>query len=283
MQLELILVPFDVDSESTPLAQSVQTLANAGLVDRLAQTHDLIVRQIGTRAYDDKTMTVAGVARATARRVSRAASRGRLPIVLSGGCLTAIGAIHGLNHTHRKVTAVWVDAHGDFNTAESSPTGYWDGMALAAVCGRSLTHIYQMIDFAPLELRDVLHLGVRALDPEEKATFDRFRVSSYPPAALASGFPDEVRARFETDQIYLHIDLDGLDPEDAPAVRLPVEDGLRLDQLVTDLETLPRPKCVTLSGMSFEHASEEQTKQQVAACLRLIEAAARAESNSSAA
>ena len=283
MQLDLILVPFDVDSEATPLAQSVNALADNGLIERLSETCDLRVRRIGTRAYDDKNMTVAGIARATARRVSRAASRGRLPVVLSGGCLTAIGAIHGLNHARRDVTTVWVDAHGDFHTPESTPSGYWDGMALAAICGRSLTQIYQMIDFAPIELRNVVHLGVRALDQSERAHFDRFNVSSYPPDVIAEGLPDDLVQRLNQASLYLHIDMDGLDPVDAPAVQLPVPNGLRLERLAQDIRRLPQPLALTLSGMNFENATPEESAQQIEACIQLIAAASHQLADSSAA
>lgn len=283
LRLDLILVPFDVDSETTPLARSAVEIAEAGLIKRLQDRYDLRVRRVGTRAYDDKNMTVAGVARATARRVSRAASTGRLPVVLSGGCLTAIGVLLGLNRSGPDVTAVWIDAHGDFNTPESTPSGYWDGMALAAVCGRSLTDIYHMMEYAPLELRRVVHVGVRDLDPDERAYFKRCRVSSYPPETVAAGFPADLVERLSTETIYLHIDLDGLDPRDAPAVRLPVADGLRLDQLTADLSRLPRPRALTLSGMSTEGATAEDVQQQIDACLQLIDAAAQQQLGSSAA
>lgn len=275
MKLELIVVPYDVERTDTLGARSPIELLQRGLGTVLeAAKFEVVSQEIETEPQADKATAVAAALRSTARLVARASSRGRFPLVLSGGCLSAVGVAHGLQRMGRDFSVLWIDAHGDFNTAETTPSGYWDGMALAALCGRSLSEIYKTVELLPVPFRRIIHIGGRALDAAETEDFDRLKVLRIRPEDVDDSTAEQIRQRMGSIRtLYLHIDLDGLDPQDAPAVKFPVPNGILLGDVVGCLRRLPPPLAMTLAGLSFEHASEEDAERQIETCVRLVQAA----------
>ncbi len=83
---------------------------------------------------------------------------------------------------------------------------------------------------------------------------------------------EPIRRRAGVRTWYLHVDLDGLDPRDVPAVGFPVPDGVRLDDLLAALGGLPPPAAMTFSALSFDRANEDEAERTLASCLRLVEA-----------
>jgi arginase len=273
MKLELIVVPYDVDRDDTAAARAPRELLARGFEDALAAGGWEVRKSlVWSRAETGKEAIVASVARETARLVARARGRGRFPLILSGGCLTGVGVTAGLQRLGRQVYILWVDAHGDFNTPESSPSGYWDGMALAAVCGRSLAEVYRRAELRPVHYQKIALLGGRALDPPEVEDFARLKVLLIPPEAVAGeeavpGLRDRLG---EAQELYLHIDLDGLDPRDAPGVNFPEPNGIPLADLLSCLGRLSPPTALTLAGMNFERVDDERRERMVANTLRLV-------------
>lgn len=283
--LEAIVVPYDVERDDTPMARGPQGLLSHGFLDALRSSGREVHRTdvwSRVKAGAGKAEVVAGLGRAVARAVASAHARQRFPLILSGGCLTAVGVVAGLQRLGRDggaVGVVWIDAHGDLNTPESTPSGYWDGMALAAVCGRSLPEVYEPAELRPVHFRNVVHLAGRAFDPPEVEDIQRLNLAVVPPREIGSDEAFERIRRAAADkELYLHVDLDGLDPRDAPAVGNPVPDGPSLDEVVrclSRLGTLGRPGAMTLSAMSFDEVDEEQARTMVATCARLVETFAR--------
>jgi len=283
-EIELILVPYEVERGDTGAANGPSGALERGFARQLAAA-GLTLRQteVWARHEDvaDRAEIVADLGRSTARAVANARSRGRFPLVLSGGCLAAIGVVTGLQRMGRDLGLLWIDAHGDFNTPESTPSGYWDGMALAAVCGRSLPEVYKAVELRPLHYRNVAHLAGRAFDPPEIEDIRRLDLTVIPPERLCE---EEARHAIERcvtggakgrtgvkgREIYLHIDVDGIDPRDAPAVNFPVPNGPSLDDLLTCLAGLPPPAAMTLAGFNFERVDEEHAARTVDACARLV-------------
>jgi arginase len=275
-ELEAIVVPFEVERGDTSAARAPAALLGLGLLERLRDAGWTVHRSdVWTRLDVEsapKDRVVADVGRATARALANAYSRGRFPLVVSGGCLAAIGVVAGLQRMGRDLGLVWIDAHGDFNTPESTPSGYWDGMALAAVCGRSLPEVYKAVELRPVHYRNVAHLAGRAFDPPEVEDVQRLSLTVVSPERLG----DE-RARAEIDrcisgakELYLHLDLDGLDPGDAPAVNFPVSGGPPLDEVLRCLRALPAPAAMTFAGMNFERVDEVHARTTLETCVRLV-------------
>ncbi|MFL6263286.1 MAG: arginase family protein [Thermoanaerobaculia bacterium] len=274
--IEILLVPYDVDRPDTPMARGARGLLENGLPERLREAGwEILITEIAAPGEVGKLATVAGIARGIAEGVERAGAAGRFPLVLSGGCLASLGVVAGLQRRGHEVAAVWIDAHGDCNTPETSPSGYWDGMALASLCGLSLPEVREGLGSRPLDRSldpgAVVHLAGRSFDPEEPGNFERLGIVRVPPEGIAG---EEARERLRRcaagRSLYLHVDVDGIDPRDAPAVGFPEPDGARLADLLGCREALPPAVAITLSALSFDRARPEEAARTVEACARLV-------------
>jgi arginase len=272
--IEILVVPYDVERRDTPMARGPRGLLEHGFVAQLQeagweeiQIDEIVVADL------PKLAAVAAIAGRIADEVERAGSRGRLPLILSGGCLASVGVVAGLQRRGLDVAALWVDAHGDVNTPETSPSGYWDGMALAAALGLSLPEIREAAGLIPLDPGRVIHLAGRSFDPLEAGNFERLGLARVPPDRIAS---EETRERLRScvadRSLYLHVDVDGLDPRDAPAVGYPEPDGARLADLLGCRAALPPAAAITFSALSFDRATPEEAERTVDACVNLVTA-----------
>ena len=132
---------------------------------------------------------------------TRIAADHDFPVVLSGNCGAAIGAAAGVGMDDLAV--IWFDAHGDFNTPETSASGYLDGMALSILTGRCFPAIANTIPgFVPLPFERAIFAGGHDLDPSEVRDFAACGVHCDPLAALT---------RVKASRMLVHIDLDVLD------------------------------------------------------------------------
>lgn len=193
---------------------------------------------------------VCAVAEAQAARIGRLLAAGKAPLVIGGDCTTMLGTATGLHRAGRPFGLVSCDAHGDFNTAETTPSGNIHGMTVAALAGRGAAPLVNLFggDVTVLPARMVL-LGVRDLDPPEAVALPAADVTVLAPGeivrrgprwcgeralAIACGAGDASPA----DGLLLHLDLDVLDPLVAPGVGLPVPGGLSLETLLEMLDPL---------------------------------------------
>jgi arginase len=156
-------------------------------------------------------------------------------VLIGGECSLIVGGLAGLREVFRgRPGMLWMDAHGDFNTPETTPSSYIGGMCLALACGRGPHLTAQLDKRSPLiEESNIVHLGSRALDPPEAKAFE----SS--PATLVS--MEDVKKRGvkrvsaevaklladRADWIVCHLDVDVVDPDSIIAVNYPTPDGLR--------------------------------------------------------
>jgi hypothetical protein len=160
------------------------------------------------------------------------------PLVLGGCCCAHVGAVRALARGGR-VGVVWLDAHGDLNTPESSPSGNPWGMPLR-----------MLVDGGDVDPRDVVLLGARNLDPPEQEFLE------------AAGIRTELADL--PDRLYVAIDCDVLEPGELD-VFMPEPDGLTLAELERLLASLPRPAGAGFSGL-------EPGEGNAAALTRLVRA-----------
>lgn len=174
-----------------------------------------------------------------ADRVEDGLEKGRFPLVLGGDHAQAIGTISGLARYWRKrgkrVGVVWVDAHTDMNTPDTSPSGNIHGMPLAALLGYGPPELVAIAGEEPaLDPRNVVIFGARDVDPTETELVHETGVRVYTMSELdARGTAECVREAFarvtyDTAGVHLSFDLDGVDPDYAPGVGTPVPGGLNL-------------------------------------------------------
>ena len=185
--------------------------------------------------------------------VSDQLKRGVFPIGLLSNCNGLMGMLAGLQHSSPtgrplKVGLVWIDAHGDINTPETTLSGMLGGMPVAISTGLCLSRLRLKCGLDPaLPTRYVTMVGVRDTDPLEQEILDRSdveHISVDQVRNLSTGIDLEMeRLASLTDIIYVHVDMDILDPVEVPGHGLTVEDGPTSKELADALE------------MMFEHPS----------------------------
>lgn len=152
------------------------------------------------------------------------------PLVLGGCCCAHVGAVEGLSQRYERLAVVWVDAHGDLNTPETSPSGNLWGMPLR-----------MLLDSRAVLVEDTVLVGARNLDPPE----EEFITSS----GLATGPEGVAPALEETDGVYVAFDVDVLDPEEMPSF-VPEPGGMTLEQAEELLGSVAARSTVVGAGLT---------------------------------
>lgn len=165
------------------------------------------------------------------RRGRETLAAGDVPLYLGGDHSIALGTVGAASHDSR-TGLLWIDAHADFNTPDISPSGNIHGMPLAALTGygpAELTEIGR--PGVKVRLEDVVLLGIRDLDPEEKVALRQSGMKIYTMREIDERGIGQVAleavdylARLE--HIHVSLDMDSLDPSEAPGVGTPVPGGL---------------------------------------------------------
>lgn len=178
-----------------------------------------------------------------ARGVASIAEEGRMPLVFGGDHSIAMGTLAGLKQVFGDGGVLWVDAHGDLNRPETSPTGNVHGMPLAAAlgaCGFSLD------GFVPppwIDARRTALVGIRALDPGEKRLVQQkglrvFTVADIDRRGMAEVMQEAIEVVRGPGFVHLSLDLDVCDPEIAPGVGTPIRGGLSYREAHLAMELL---------------------------------------------
>jgi arginase len=219
MEIRLLLVPYDSGQRNVRMGAGPEHLRAAGLREKLvARGHavDAQVIEPTSTKWQAEVQTSFELMRAVADGVRKTRAAGRFPVVLSGNCLSAVGVIAGLG---APTGVIWIDAHGDFNTPQTTTSGFLDGMTLATATGRCWSELAHSIEgFQPVPDKAVVMFGTRDLDPGEGPALDRagiVRLSAG--AALREIEPvldhiSQTHAKF-----YVHLDMDALDPSEGRA------------------------------------------------------------------
>ncbi|MFQ5768507.1 MAG: arginase, partial [Acidobacteriota bacterium] len=179
---------------------------------------------------------IAAVCRKLADLTARAVASSRLPISLGGDHSLAVGSIAGvarvLDGRGEPPGVIWVDAHADMNTPQTSPSGNVHGMPLAACLGHGPPDLVAVGGGVHLRPENVVLMGIRNLDDREKTMVVNSGIRAYTMSDIdrrsLSSIMDDVLHQWagEVAGIHLSLDLDGLDPEVAPGVGTPVRGGL---------------------------------------------------------
>lgn len=167
-----------------------------------------------------------------ASSVSKIVEEGRFPLVLGGDHSIAIGTIAGIANHNKNFGVIWFDAHGDLNTPETSPSGNIHGMPLAASLGYGHPDLINIMGFSPkIKPQNVVIIGARDLDKGERELIRKLGIKVYTMheidrMGMANVMEETIGYLRHTDGIHLSLDLDGLDPNDAPGVGTPVTGGI---------------------------------------------------------
>ncbi|MBT8096266.1 MAG: arginase family protein [Gammaproteobacteria bacterium] len=218
-----------------------------------------------------------------ADRIREVLQDGLITIGLEANCNDLLGMLAGLKYdaegNARRVGLVFIDAHGDFNTPETTLSGMLGGMPVAVAAGHALHNVRKTAGLVePLPMSDIVWGGVRDLDPLEAQRFAEYEVQQFSVqdirelSANLRKQMDDLAGR--VDAIYVHIDMDVLDPAEVPGHDLAVTDGPSSKDLAAALTLMfENPKTVALglaSTPSFNLDPDGVSRQ---AALNLIEGA----------
>ena len=221
----------------------------AGAFGSPADLGDVEIPPLGKDRTEGKTMNLSHFRDATSRIFAAArAVRGRSLLILGGECSGTVGVMAGLAEAYgSKPGMLWLDAHGDFNVPDTSPSGYIGGMCLAMACG-----LVPGLDLGigpgppPLAGERLVHVGSRALDPPEVAAFSSSPAKLYTAQQVkkvgAADVAEEAARHLDnrSDWIACHLDVDVVDPELIPSVNYPTPGGLTMEESSTIIGELSR-------------------------------------------
>lgn len=140
------------------------------------------------------------------------------PVVYAGDCVSVIGVLAGLERKGIEATLLFFDAHGDFNTWETTPSGFIGGMPLAMLTGRGEQTVVDGCGLTPLPDERVVLVGGRDLDPGEEEALATSAITHLSVDGLAHSIPP-------TGPLYVHLDADVVNPAEMPAMNYPAPGG----------------------------------------------------------
>jgi len=244
MQIDLIGVPIDLGAGRRGVDMGPSAIRYAHLQNRLEELGHAIEDKGNIEAPIQEMCTIIDpklkyidciipMGRRVAGTVATSIQGGRFPLVLGGDHSLSVGSIRGAAK-HKKLGVIWVDAHADFNTAETTPSGNIHGMPLAALCGLGDSRLVSLWDETPpvLDPKRVAVIGARDLDPGEKQNLREAGVMVQSMEQIDRlGMVVAIekcieRVSRDVDGIYMSFDMDALDPRHAPGVGTPVPGGL---------------------------------------------------------
>jgi arginase len=208
--------------------------------------------------------------------VARSRSAGFFPLIIGGDCMVSIGALAGLLDPPN-TGVVWLDAHGDFNTPDTTISGYLGGMPLACAVGRGLDELRSHSKLpTPVPERNVALIGVRDLDPAEERALVASSVMLVRGTDLGADTTTLDRTLHALDtfpQLYLHVDIDVLDPVEAPGVNYPAAQGMQLAELLDAIQRTARMGNLAALAITAVNPEKDVDGRTVSAALNAIEAA----------
>jgi arginase len=275
----LVQVPYMLGDERHAAAAGPARYLEGGAAELLrAKGLGVAVEQVERRGgapFPDPPAASLAVNLELADAVRRAVATERLPLVLAGSCDASLGVLAGF--AHARCGVVWIDAHADFNTPESSVSGFFPGMSAAVIVGHCHRELWAKTgDATPVAEDAMLMLGVRELSPEaERERLERSLVRVVP---WRCGRPaDDVDAALDdladlVQDVYLHIDNDSFDPATAPGiVDEPVPGGLSLDQMEDILRGVTSRFRVRAAALTTFTPARDEDDRTLRAGLRVLD------------
>ena len=280
-KIRIIGVPMDLGASRRGVDMGPSALRVAGLQARIKQLGhqvedigNLSVKQPEEMPYGEKRAKyieeIADACKDLGTAVQKSLEDGYMPLVLGGDHSIAVGSVSGVGAHFRKeeksIGCIWLDAHSDMNTPETSPSGNVHGMPLSALMGYGTEELYDLFGYKPkIEPQNVALVGVRDLDSHEKKFIKKLGVKAFTMREIDERGMREVMsdalkyAMDDTDGVVVSLDMDFVDPSDAPGVGTPVRGGVTYREahlameMIADSETMVSMEVVEINPVIDEH------------------------------
>ncbi|MGA8028215.1 MAG: arginase [Bryobacteraceae bacterium] len=259
-EIAILGAPLDLGAGRRGVDMGPSAMRLAGLNAKLSsmgyQVEDLgnvsVAQQESTPPGPENAKYLSQIAKTCAKlaeTVESALAADKFPLVLGGDHSVAVGTVSGVSHVFRRrgerIGLIWIDAHADMNTPESSPSGNVHGMPLACCVGRGPRELTNIFEYSPkVEGRNVVLIGLRDVDKTEREVVRESGVTAFTMRDL-----DELGLRNVMQQaiavvndgtagFHLSLDMDSVDPDEAPGVGTPVRGGMTYREAHLAMETI---------------------------------------------
>jgi arginase len=280
-KIRIIGVPMDLGASRRGVDMGPSALRVAGLQARIKQLGhqvedigNISVKQPEEMSYGEKRAKylaeIADACKDLATIVEKTLDETMMPVVLGGDHSIAAGSLSGVasyfKKKEKKIGLIWLDAHGDINTPESSPSGNVHGMPLATAMGYGAAELVELQGFKPkVEPQNISLVGIRDLDSQEKKLAKKsgvhvFTMRDIDERGMREVMSDALKyAMDDTDGISVSLDMDFVDPSDAPGVGTPVRGGVTYREahlameMLADTEAMVSLEVVEINPVIDEH------------------------------
>ncbi len=264
MNIDVIGVPVDLGADRRGVDMGPSAIRYSGLMQAIKKLN-IRYRDLGNisvpvpeESNNDTlasrpryTKEIAEISKTLSRIVAESLTAGNMPLVLGGDHSIATGTLLGVQSVYKNIGVIWMDAHGDFNTEKTTPSGNFHGMSLAAAAG---VGVFDVTRFKPKDVnyidpRKIVIIGARSIDPEESVLLKNSGVTVFTIEDIDMYGLRNIMQRAldivetDTEGFHLSFDMDVVTPTDAPGVGTPVKGGItyREAHLAAELLSL-RPK-----------------------------------------
>lgn len=262
-KISIIGVPTDLGQGRRGVDMGPSAIRYANAIPRLEKLGhevkdlgDIIIPHIEERLPNDFNLKcleeVIAANQELAAKIDAIMGEGRFPLVLGGDHSIAIGSIAGLTKHKKNMGVIWYDAHGDLNTGETSPSGNIHGMSLGVSLGVGHDKLTNIMGFSPkIKPENVIIIGARDLDEGERKLIKEigikvFTMHEIDRLGMAYVMEEAIKhVSNGTDGVHLSLDLDALDPHDAPGVGTPVLGGISYRESHLAMEILAEADILT--------------------------------------
>jgi arginase len=240
MAITLIALPYDSGRFDGRMGRGPGALLASGLTEDLEGSGlEVVEREIRLpEGFITEGDALVQLQQRATTAACEAIARGSRPIFLSGNCgPAALSAIAAIGSDRSGV--VWFDAHGDFNTPETSPSAFLDGMSLAVLVGDCFVALAKRFKgFAAIRPDCVVQIGVRDCDAEEEVRLERSGIHRVSAGNLAQLEPAVADLANRVSQLYVHVDVDVLDISVGRANGYACAGGLSVEELRVAIKTV---------------------------------------------
>ena len=258
MTVSLVGLRCRTSDRTAGAARGVETLAPL-IGKRLGREPRLIGEPGEPRSarYEEDLADSRGCLLEAGGQIDDALSGGNFPLLVAGDCSVCLTTLPAALRWRSEARVLWLDAHGDYNTPETTGSGFLGGMCLAGACGEWDAGLAE-----PIASERVVLAGVRDLDPGERELLERSEATVIGASVVETLVA--VKNALDHAPVYVHLDLDVLDPGAFPA-QFPAPGGLHPDKLYDLLESVAEEcELIGFEVTAFEAPEDEQERQTAA-------------------
>ena len=275
--VRIIAVPYDSGRRGERMGAGPLRLLDAGVAARIQDAGhdvDVAIAEITPGQWPGEVSAAFDLAGRVAALVRAAIGDGAFPLILSGNCgPAALGCAAGVRGIRQ---VFWFDAHADFNTPDTTVSGFLDGMALATLTGRCWREMAGRLDgFTPVPENAVTLVGARDIDPLEAAALAASQITPLRADAGGAAIPIPVEEDGAATS-YVHLDLDVLDPSEGAINSYSIAGGLSVAEVRAALADIrSRTRIAAASATAFDPACDRSGRALASAlelCVALVPA-----------